>query len=251
MRVESYRVKELARLAGVTVRTLHHYDRIGLLVPSARSDAGYRLYGEADLYRLQHILVWRELGFSLEQIRRMLDEPGFDRRKALVTQRQELLRRGRRVTAMIRSVELALEELEGGQKMDVKQLFDGFDPAEHEEEARERWGDTQAYREAARRTREYTENDWARIKAEGDALLQEVAGKMATGAAPDDPDVLELAERHRLQIDRWFYPCDRIAHRGLADLYLADERFESRIDRHAHGLTQFLSAAIRANAERG
>ncbi|HSF14133.1 MAG TPA: MerR family transcriptional regulator [Vicinamibacteria bacterium] len=251
MRVESYRVKELARLAGVTVRTLHHYDRIGLLVPSARSEAGYRFYGEADLYRLQHILVWRELGFSLEQIRRVLDEPGFDRHKALVTQRQELSRRARRLEAMIRSVELALEELEGGQEMNVEKLFDGFDPEEYEEEARQRWGDTPAYQEAARRTREYSDDDWARIKAEGDALLQELAGKMAKGAEPDDPEVLELAERHRLQIVRWFYPCDRDAHRGLADLYLADERFESRIDRHAGGLTRFLAAAIRANAARG
>jgi DNA-binding transcriptional MerR regulator len=250
MSARTYRVKDVARLAKVTVRTLHHYDEIGLLSPSSRTESGYRLYGDGDLHRLQQILLWRELGFPLEEIRRSLDDPGFDRRKALLAQRKELVARGRRTEAMIHSVDLALESLKGGKRMDAKKLFEGFDPARYEDEARERWGESEAYRESARRTARYEEQDWKRLKEEAKAILEKLAAKMREGAAAEDGAVVELAEQHRLHIDRWFYPCSRKMHEGLAGLYVGDDRFKANLELHGEGLAQFLADAIRANAAR-
>src|ERR1700752_3185392 len=121
-----YQVKEVASLSGLTIRALHHYDSIGLLMPSARSAAGYRLYDDDDLLRLQQILIGRELGLSLEEIRRSLDDPSFDRRRALLAQRAELAARSQRATAMIRAIDAALtviEEREMG-NVDMKKIFD-------------------------------------------------------------------------------------------------------------------------------
>jgi DNA-binding transcriptional MerR regulator len=250
MSARTYRVKDVARLAKITVRTLHHYDQIGLLVPSSRTEAGYRLYAEEDLHRLQQILLWRELGLPLEEIRRVLDDPDFDRRKALVRQRKELVARGRRTEAMIRSVDRALASLKGGKKMAAKELFEGFDPSRYEDEARERWGESDAYRESVRRTKGYKERDWARMKEEANAILEKLATRMREGAAGHDAEVVELAEQHRLHIDRWFYPCSRKMHEGLAGLYVSDDRFKASLERHGEGLAQFLADAIQANGAR-
>jgi len=246
----TYRVREVARLAGVTVRTLHHYDELGLLVPSGRTDAGYRLYGDNDVLRLQQILLYRQLGLPLERIRRLLDDPSFDRRTALLEQRERLVELAGRTGRMIRAVDAALETLEGERPMDAKRIFDGFDPAEHEDEVRERWGETESYRESKRRTSRYSAQDWSRIKAEDEALLRELADKLEAGARPDEPEVLNLAERHRLHIDRWYYPCSRVRHAALAELYVTDDRFTAAFDKHAEGLASFLTEAIRANARR-
>src|SRR5215510_2228106 len=128
----TYQVKEVARIAGVSIRTLLHYDEIKLLVPRTRTRAGYRLYNDDDLFRLQQILIGRELGLSLEEIRRSLDDPRFDRKKTLLAQREELLKRAHQTEAMIDAVDAALAAIEGKQKgegMDMKQIFNGFDPA--------------------------------------------------------------------------------------------------------------------------
>lgn len=254
----SYQVKELAEAAGVTVRTLHHYDAIGLLVPSGRTEAGYRLYTDADALRLQQILIGRELGLSLEDIRRMLDDPSFDRREALLRQRAELVQRGQRVERMIRAIDAALAAstqdplapLTEETAMSLKDILDGFDPSQYEEEAQQRWGDTDAYAESTRRAKKYTAEDWKRYRAESDAIMRDAAAALAAGKRPDDPDVMDVAERHRLSIDQWFYPCSKEMHRNLADMYEADERFAANIDGYAANLTPFLSAAIRANAAR-
>jgi len=250
MSVRSYRVKDVARVAGVTVRTLHHYDNIGLLVPSARSEAGYRLYSEDDLLRLQQILLGRELGLPLEAIRRTLDDKAFDREKALLEHRNRLLARAEQTEAMILSVDRALETLKGERKMDARELFGGFDPAKYETEVERRWGDTDAYREAARRTGRYSRGDWERIRAEDASLMNSLAEKLAEGAGPGDEGVLALAERHRLHIDRWYYPCSHSMHVGLAEMYVADDRFKARFEQHGEGLAGFLAEAIRANAAR-
>ena len=247
---KTYRVKEVARLARVTVRTLHHYDSIGLLVPSGRTDSGYRLYSEDDLLRLQQILLGRELGLSLEQIRRTLDDPSVDREAMLLVHRDQLVKRFYDVAAMIRSVDQALETMKGGTDMEPEGLFEGFDPTEHQEEVRERWGDTNTYREAARRTKGYSREDWARIKSENKALMEALAAKLREGASTEDEEVVALAEKHRLHLDRWYYPCTHRMHAGLGEMYLSDERFTKTLARYGEGLAAFLAAAIRANAAR-
>ena len=251
MQPRRYQVKEVAELSGVSVRTLHHYDSIGLVVPSARSSAGYRLYSDADLLRLQQVLVQRELGLSLEAIRKLLDDPGFDHRAALLEQRRLLLERAASTQQMIRALDSALSLLDGGDMTTDKQtLFDGFDPAAYEEETKQRWGNTDAYRESQRRTQQYSAEDWQRYRAENEALMSAFADALAAGSGASQSNVMDLAEQHRLLIDRWFYPCSHEMHTRLADMYEADPRFAQNIDKAAAGLTPFLSAAIRANARR-
>jgi len=246
----TYRTKELADLAKVTVRTLHHYDRLGLLVPAQRSEAGYRLYIDQDLLRLQQILIYRELGLPLEQIRGILDDPGFDLRRALVRQRERLDEQAHRTGAMIRSIDAALARLEGDDTMETKDIFDGFGAERHEPEVRERWGGTAAYRESARRTASYTDGDKRRIKAENDDLMRRFATCLTAGEASDSDAAMDLAEAYRLHFDRWYYPCSRFMHARLADMYTADARFAESFENHAEGLAAFVAEAIRANAQR-
>lgn len=251
MRVASrgnYQVKEVAEIAGVSVRTLHHYDAIGLLVPRGRSEAGYRLYDDQDLLRLQQILIGRELGLTLEAIGRSLDDPAFDRRQALRAQRSQLERRAQETAQMIRAVDRALEVLERGERdMDMKQLFDGFDASKYEAEAERRWGHTEAFQESKRRTAGYGADDWKRFGAEQAAIMSDAFALLTAGEPPDSAAAMAVAERHRLAIDRWFYPCSAAMHRGLSDLYESDARFAANIDKFGAGLTVFLIAAIRAN----
>ena len=244
-------VKEVAKLTGVSVRALHYYDEIGLLVPSARTGAGYRIYDDTDLLRLQQILIGRELGLSLEEIRRFLDDPCFDHEKALLQQKRQLTERAVRTETMIRAVEAALAALHDARKetaMSMNQIFDGFDPSGYEEEAQQRWGHTEAFRASVKRTRRYTPDDWKRCLTEQAAVYADANSALTSGKAAESPEARAIAERHRLAIDRWFYPCDRAMHARLADLYEADQRFAANIDRYGAGLTPFLAAAIRANA---
>lgn len=248
-----YTVSQAAEMAHVTVRALHHYDEIGLLIPSQRSKSGYRLYDEADLQRLHQILLFRQLGFTLDRIREVLDDPDDDRRTALATQRELLLQQSRRTNALIRALDRALDALDRGGSMDTKKMFDGFedfDPSQYEEEARERWGDTAAYAESTRRTSRYTKQDWVQIKAEADGVMTRMAELMEAGHAPDTAPAMDVAEQHRLHIDRWFYPCSHHFHSSLADMYTADPRFTSTFEKRATGLAGYMQAAIKANASR-
>src|SRR4051812_22179582 len=182
-----YTVGQLAKLAHVTVRTLHHYDAIGLLRPSRRTASGYRLYGPDDLERLQQVLLYRELDFPLDAIARLVLDPDFDRREALTVQRDELERRARRLTALTTAIDAAIEALEGGTTMDDESMFEvlgDFDPAAHEIEVRERWGETDAYAESARRTARYTKEDWSAIKAQADDIVAGLADAFDAGSDP-------------------------------------------------------------------
>ena len=250
-RSRTYQVKDVARIAGVSVRTLHHYDSIGLLVPGARTDGGYRLYNDADLLRLQQILIGRELGLSLEDIRQSLDDRGFDRKSALLEQRNRLRDRARQTDAMIRAIDVALAALEGREgEIKMEDLFEGFNPAQYEEEARRQWGTSDAFVESAKRTKRYTPDDWKALKAEQAAVYDDAYAALKGGKTASDSAVMDIAERHRLSIDRWFYPCNHKMHSGLASMYESDDRFRASIDTHGEGLTTFLAEAIRANAKR-
>lgn len=243
----------MARLACISIRTLHHYDSIGLLVPSSRTAAGYRLYTDDDLLRLQQILIGRELGLSLEEIRRSLDDPRFDRKTVLLNQRERLRERAKETEAMIRAIDVALGALDGTeQKGDVhmEELFEGFNPSQYDEEARNRWGTFDLFNESEKRTKRYSGDDWKAIKAEGAALYDRAAAARRAGQSAFDADVMDIAERHRMFIDRWFYPCSHAMHRRLASMYESDVRFRQSIDKHGEGLTSFLAEAMRANASR-
>src|SRR5947209_4548885 len=200
-------VGEVAELAGVTVRTLHHYDELGLLSPSDRSEAGYRLYSYDDPARLREILIWRTLGFPLTEIGSLLDDPGHDRLAALERQRELIEGEIERLGALAAAVDVAISAHVNGTRLEDATMFDGFDPSEYEEEARERWGDTEAYRESTRRTQRYGDAEWHEIRAEAEAITLELVALMRSGAPADGPEARELAERHRGHISPWFYPC--------------------------------------------
>ncbi len=234
------RVKEVARLTNVSVRTLHHYDEIGLLVPT-RSPSGYRDYSEQDLQRLQQILIGRALGLSLERVRHSLDDPAFDRTATLRAQRAKLLKESKRLHTMIRAVDAALT----GKPM--SEQFKDFDHHDHEQEAAERWGQTEAYKESARRTKGYGKKEFDRIQEEVAAINQAFADKMdrnipAEGAA-------DVAERHRQHIEQWFYPGSKAFHVEVSQMYTADERFKANYEKYGEGLAEYVQQAIAANAK--
>lgn len=246
----AFTVGELSRLTGVTVRALHHYDEIGLIRPSQRSPAGYRLYGDDDVMRLQQVLVFRELGVPLDEIATAIDR-ATDRAALLRKHRAALLEKRGRIDAMVCAVDTALRVLEEGtQKMraeDFKQLFDGFNPEDYEEEARERWGNTDAYKESARRTKQYGKPEWEAIRRESEGIYARLAELMQQGAAAADPAVQAAVEDHRRHIDRWFYPCSKKMHHGLGEMYIADPRFTANLDKVAPGFAKFLRDAIAAS----
>ncbi|MGP3968407.1 MerR family transcriptional regulator [Streptomyces sp. 6N223] len=248
-----YAVGQLAALAGVTVRTLHHYDAIGLLVPGERTRAGHRAYGEAEVDRLQQILFYRELGFPLEEIAALLDDPCADPMAHLRRQHALLTERVARLRAMATAVERAMEARTMGIRLTPEERFEvfgEFDPGEYGEEVERRWGGTDAYRESKRRAAAYTKEDWLRIKREGEELNQRLAELMDSGAGAETGAAMDLAEEHRQQICRNFYDCGYELHRGLAELYVADERFTRTYEAIRPGLAAFLSEAILANAAR-
>ncbi len=247
------RIGEVARLAHVSVRTLHHYDHIGLVRPSGRTAAGYRLYASGDLERLQTVLLYRELGFGLGEIRCLLAEPGFDRREALRAQREQLARRSTRIDAMLALIDKTLAAMDKGipmERSDMFEVFGDFDPAEHEADAKARWGESEAYKESARRTRRYTKDDWARFKTESDAVNEAIAALMDEDVAPDDPRAMDVVERHRLLIDTWFYPCPAEMHEQLGRMYVEDARFTATCEKIRPGMAEYLRDAMAANAHR-
>jgi MerR family transcriptional regulator, thiopeptide resistance regulator len=241
-------VGEVAELAGVTVRTLHHYDELGLLSPSERSGAGYRLYSHEDLERLQEILIWRQLGFSLAEIASLLDDPGHTRLAALERQRELVGRELDRLGALAAAVDAAIDAQKNGTMIEEASMFEGFDPTAYEDEARERWGETEAYRESARRTARYGEAEWSQIRGESSEIARGLVELMRAGAPADGSEARTLAERHREHISRWFYPCSPQMHRGLGEMYIADERFTRTYEREAKGLAAYFHDAIVANA---
>lgn len=244
-----FTVGDLARLTGVTVRALHHYDEIGLVRPSRRTAAGYRLYDDADVHRLQQVLLFRELGLPLDEIAAALDAAR-TRDELLRQHRDVLVAKRARLDAMLSALDKALAHLEEERPMqpdDVKDMFEGFDHSQYEDEARERWGETDAYKESARRTKSYGKAEWDQIKRDWGAIYGELADLMRAGAAVSDPRVQALVEQHRLHIDRWFYPCSVAMHKSLGAMYVADPRFAANLDKTGPGFAQFLSDAIGAS----
>jgi DNA-binding transcriptional MerR regulator len=249
----AWTIGETAQLAKVSVRTLHHYDQLGILSPSARTKAGYRLYEPDDLSRLHRVMVFRELGFSLEEIGRIVTDPGFDQTDALRAQRALLAEKVRRTRAMMKAIDAALTAAQGGTEMSDQErtemfgeLFDGFDPAEYEEEVQERWGESDAYKQSAARTRRYTKTDWEQIKAEGDANTSEFVRLLDAGVAPDAPEALAAAAEKHAQLEKWFYdaPLDMFA--SLSDMWVNDPRFKKNIDKPREGLAEYERAAVKA-----
>ncbi|WP_127533267.1 MerR family transcriptional regulator [Paenibacillus kobensis] len=251
----NYKVKEVAKIAGVSVRTLHHYDEIGLLKPSEVRDNGYRYYSVEDLERLQQILFFKELDLPLQEVRAILDDEQYDRRRTLLIHKELLMKKKHRLEQIITSVEQTLHSIEGGTAMSNKDMFEPFDMKEieehqkkYEKEAEQRWGHTEACRESARRTAKYTEADWKRIKEEMAAVYEGLVARMANG--PDDEEVQRIISNHRQHISDNFYECSTEIYRGLGDMYVNDYRFTENIDKQQPGLAAFMREAMIIHCDR-
>ena len=248
-----YSVGQVASFAGVSVRTLHHYDDVGLLTPTGRTPAGYRLYDDADLGRLRDVLSYRELGFSLEQVRSILDDPRADPASHLRNQYRLVRERIARLEQVLGHLEKLMEVQHMGINLTPEEQLEVFGENwpgdEYAAEAEQRWGDTDAWRQSQQRTSAMSKDDWLAVKAETEALEAELAAAMTEGVAPTDQRAMDLAERHRLAIER-FYDVSYEMHRGLAEMYVADPRFTRHFDDRAPGLAQWLRDAIVANSER-
>lgn len=245
-------VGEVAREFGVTVRTLHHYDEIGLLVPGERGWSGYRLYGPSDLERLATIVVYRRLGFGLEEIASLVSG-GADVVAHLRRQRAQVRSKIGELTTLADAIEHALEaEMNNRPATDaeLRDLFGGGFDETYAEEAQERWGDTPAWAQSRARTATYTKADWVQVKAEMDAVTAGLASAYTSGESPTSLVAMDAAEAHRRHIEARFYDLSYAMHRGLGQMYVADPRFAKTYEDIAPGLAAYVRDAIHANADR-
>ncbi|GAA1617100.1 MerR family transcriptional regulator [Nonomuraea maheshkhaliensis] len=249
----SHSVGRVARIARITVRTLHHYDEIGLLTPSERTNAGYRRYTDDDLTRLQQILLYRELGFPLDEIAVILDAPHTDELTHLRRQHELLTRKAEHLHEVIQAVERAIHARQAGISLTPEErfeIFGHFRPEDHDAEVERRWGHTPQYEQSRQRVASYTKADWLQLKAESEAINDDFVAACEAGLPADGPHAMDLAERHRGHMNRWFYDCDHELHACIGDLYAEDSRFIETFDALHPGLAAYLGHAFRANARR-
>lgn len=233
-------VKEFAALTGVSIRTLHYYDEIGLLRPASVTDSGYRLYGQQELERLQQILFLRELRFSLKEIAQILDDPSFDRKQALENHRRLLIAQRDRLDRLICLAEDTLKgDIPMNQKPDAEKLRD-----QYAEETRQRWGKTDAYKEYEAKTAGRQTSDWQTVLSGMDAIFDRFADLAREGADPAGIEAQELVENWRDYISENMYTCTPEILHGLGQMYVCDERFTKNLDSHGEGCAQFMSRAI-------
>jgi len=246
-----YTINKIAKLAGVTLRTLRYYDKIGLLKPSARTDAGYRLYSEADLEQLQQILFFRELDFPLAKIEEILNNPSFQRNEALRMQVDFLEKKAERYLKLSQLAKDTLLSLEGGNKMKNEDLFKGFDydqmmedQKKYEKEVKERWGDGSQYQISKERTSKYSKEDWEKITQLQMDNLKELCQLFEAQVPHDDEKVQKVVETAHKLINDYFYPCSLEIFSNLGNMYVADERFTAYYEKFAIGLAHYYNDAI-------
>jgi len=239
----------LAKMAGVSVWTLHHYDQIGLLKPSARTEAGYRLYGEPDLLRLQQILFFKELDMPLDEVRHILDDPGFDRVTALKHHRQLLHRRMERLTRLLKTIDRTIDRLtEDDMTLTDQELYEGFTTEQIERYKREARAmyDPALVEESERRVKKMSRAEWKAVGAEGEAVTTALAA--LADREPDDAEVQALIARHHAWIEH-FYPCSVEVYRGLGQGYVEHPEFRAFYEKYRPGLADFMSAAMNHYAD--
>ncbi|NLK68435.1 MAG: MerR family transcriptional regulator [Clostridiaceae bacterium] len=237
------KVKEVADLVGISVRTLHHYDEIGLLIPDDTTGSGYRVYSDENLETLQQILFFRELGFPLKKIKEIIHNPSFDRQEALEIQHKMLLEKKNRLNKMIRTLEKTIQYSKGEIKMSNKEKFEGFDFSQnpYEQEAREKWGD-KAVDEANEKVKSMSDFEQQKFN--------EIYRKLATlRHLPAD------SKEAQEGIKEWYLFLNKIgnyspeAFKGLGQMYVNDERFTKNIDRFGEGLSKFMCEAMSIYAD--
>jgi DNA-binding transcriptional MerR regulator len=241
---KAYTVNQLARLARVSVRTLHHYDQIGLLEPSERTASGYRLYRKPELLRLQQILFYKELDIPLMTIKEILGRPGFDQVEALLEHRRNLQQRASRIEKLLQTIDKTITKItEEKMELTDAELYDGFTEEQRERyprQAKERYG-TEMVEETEKRLRKLSKAEWQSIKEEGDQVTRDLAA--LADRPPQDAQVQAAIARHHAWIEHFFdAPAD--VYRRLGQGYAEDPDFRSTYDKYRTGLADFIRAAI-------
>lgn len=236
------KINEVAKLTGITVRTLHYYDEIGLLKPSRITNSGYRLYNKEALEKLQQILFFRELDFSLKDIKEIMLSSSYSKEEALKKHRELLIQKENRLKSLIELIE---QIIEGDNSMSFKE-FDNSELIENKKkyakEVKERYGHTDAYKESEQKTAGYDNEKWKTIQADGDKILEKFAEYR--NLSPDSREVQELVKKWQDYITDNFYKCTNEILSGLGVMYIKDERFTKNIDKNGEGTAQFMSKAI-------
>jgi len=247
---EGLTVGRAAELVGVSVRTLHHWDTIGLVHPSDRTLGGYRVYSADDIARIHRVLVYRELGLSLADIGRILDDPSTDAREHLRRQRSQLTVRIAHLQSMVQAVDRMLAVAKTGIQLSPEEQVEIFGTdwkPEWAEEAEERWGDTKQWQQYAERTARLTADDWRRVAAATDALNDDLASAHRAGVVPGSEEANALAERHRESFAQYF-DCTHAMHVCLARMFSTDPGYTAYYESIATGLTAWLRDVVDANA---
>ena len=236
------KINEVAKLTGITVRTLHYYDEIGLLSPSEITESGYRLYNDASLETLQQILFFRELEFSLNDIKEMMTNPGYEKEEALCKHRELLLKRRARIDNLINLLDRTVK---GNNTMS----FQEFDMTEIEKakkeyavEVKNRWGHTEAYAESKEKTANYDKAKWKFLSGEGAEILKEFGEYRDLPV--DSEKVQNLVKKWQSYITDNFYRCTKEILSGLGLMYIGDSRFKENIDKNGKGTAEFMANAI-------
>ena len=232
-------IKEFAEFTGVSVRTLHYYDEIGLLRPAfVDRSTGYRFYDEKSLLRMQEILFYRELDFSLKSIGEILSSPNYDKNKALNEQKHLLTLKKERLERLISAIDDAVK----GEN--IMTAFDNSEFEKYKVEAQKKWGNTDAYKEHAEKTKNYSKQKWNNLAEGMDHMMGAFAVCMKNGEMPNSDEAQSLVKMLQSYITENYYFCTNEILAGLGKMYVADERFKNNIDKHADGTAAFISEAI-------
>jgi len=238
-----FTVKQLSKMAGITPRTLHYYDEIGLLKPSQVGENGYRYYGEEALVRLQQIMLYRELDLPLDHIKQIMGRRDFDVLIALESHKVELKKRIAQMDRLVATVDLTITHLKGKTEMSHKQLFEGFSEeqqAEYEKEAAQKY-DPEIVKASNKRWKNYTAAEKQHIQDEGNAVYEDMLKAMPKGAA--SPEAQAGVERWRRHMEYFWVPNDEQLV-GLASLYNDDPRFKANFDKIDPNLAVFMREAV-------
>ncbi len=231
--------KEFADFTGVSVRTLHYYDEIGLLPPAfVDKMTGYRFYDEHSLLRMQEILFYRELDFSLKSISEILSSPQYDKNRALKEQKHLLTLKKERLERLISAIDGAMK----GES--IVNAFDNREFEKYRDEVKEKWGKTNAYKEHAERTGNYSKQKWNDLASGMNTIMAEFSVCMRNGSAPDSAEAQHLVKALQEHITENYYLCTNEILSGLGQMYVTDERFKNNIDTHANGTAAFICEAI-------
>ena len=232
-------IKEFAEFTGVSVRTLHYYDEIGLLTPAYVDKlTGYRYYDKNSLLRMQEILFYRELDFSLKNIGEILSSPNYNKCEALKEQKHLLTLKKERLERLILAIDSAVK----GEN--IMRAFDNSEFENYKAEAKEKWGQTAAYKEHEEKSKNYSKQDWDALAEKMDNIMAEFAKGMGNGKTPDSAETQNLVKTLQNHISENYYLCTNEILVGLGQMYVADERFKNNIDKHADGTAAFICGAI-------